>query len=479
MNQQIQQSVLDGPLFPMIIGGKTVATGSSFAVTNPANGEIVGYAPEAEPSDLDAAVAAAAEAFKIWSATDDSVRAAACLAIADRIEANAEELARLITLEQGKPLAGIGSMFEVQGAVGWSRYTSTLSLAPEVLASGEGGHVEKVRKPLGVVGSITPWNWPMLIAVWHILPAIRSGCTVVSKPSPFTPLSTLRLVELMNEVLPPGVVNIVTGSDSAGNLGAAMSAHDGIRKIVFTGSTATGQRIMRSAADTLKRLTLELGGNDAGIVLNDVDPKAIVEGLFWGAFINAGQTCAALKRLYVHADVYDAVCDALTAFVANVRVGNGLDDGTMLGPISNKMQFDKVVALVESAKTKGRVLIGGTPGEGLFFPPTLIADLENGDPLVDQEQFGPVLPIIKYTDIEEAIAAANANPAGLGGSVWSADPQKARAVAARLECGTAWINQHGMIRPDAPFGGTKMSGLGVEFAQDGLHEYTDLQIVIS
>jgi len=479
MNQRILQTAGNEPLLPLLIGGETVVTGGSFAVSNPATGEIVGYAPDAGAEDLDAAVAAAAQAFAAWSSTDDATRAAACHAIADKIEAHAEELAHLITLEQGKPLAGIGSRFEVQGAVGWSHYTAGLSLAPEILASGEGGHVEKIRKPLGVVGSITPWNWPLLIAVWHILPAIRSGCTVVSKPSPFTPLSTLRLVALMNEVLPPGVVNIVTGDDSASKLGALMSAHPGIRKIVFTGSTPTGQSIMRSAAETLKRLTLELGGNDAGIVLPDVDPAAIAEGLFWGAFINAGQTCAALKRLYVHADVYDAVCEALTAYVAKVSVGNGLDDGVMLGPISNQMQFDKVVALVESAKAKGRVLIGGEPGAGLFFPPTLIADLSNGDPLVDQEQFGPVLPIIKYTDIDAVIEAANANPAGLGGSVWSADPAKARAIASRLECGTVWINQHGMIRPDAPFGGTKMSGLGVEFAQDGLHEYTDLQIVIS
>ncbi len=479
MNEHIKQSAEGATLFPVIIGGKPVTTGGSFAVTNPATGKIVGYAPECGAAELDAAVAAAAEAFKSWSATDDATRAAACHAIAGKIEAHAEELARLITLEQGKPLAGIGSMFEAQGAAGWSHYTAGLSLATEVLSSGEGGNVEKIRKPLGVVGSITPWNWPMMIAVWHILPAIRTGCTVVSKPSPYTPLSTLRLIALMNEVLPPGVVNVVTGSDDGTRLGALMSAHEGIRKVVFTGSTPTGQSIMRSAADTLKRLTLELGGNDAGIVLPDVDPQAIAEGLFWGAFINAGQTCAALKRLYVHEDVYDAVCEALTAYVAKVRVGNGLEEGTVLGPVSNRMQFDKVAALVESARTKGRVLIGGTPGEGLFYPPTLIADLENGDPLVDQEQFGPVLPIIKYSDIETAIAAANNNPAGLGGSVWSSDPAKAKAIATRLECGTVWINQHGMIRPDAPFGGTKMSGIGVEFAQDGLHEYTDLQIVIS
>nr|WP_245227124.1 aldehyde dehydrogenase family protein [Zongyanglinia marina] len=269
-----------------------------------------------------------------------------------------------------------------------------------------------------------------MIAVWHILPALRTGNTVVIKPSPNTPMSTLRLIELMNEVLPAGVVNIVTSDDVSDNIGAAMAAHPDIGKMVFTGSCATGKKVMTSSADTMKRLTLEMGGNDAGIVLPDVDPEAIAEGLFWGSFINNGQTCAAMKRLYVHEDVYEAVCSALVNYARDIPVGDGQDESAVLGPIGNQMQFDKVVRLVADAKSKGRVLLGGDPGEGLFFPPTIIADLSNGDALVDEEQFGPALPIIKYTDIDEVIVAANNSENGLGGSVWSNDVEKARTLRA-------------------------------------------------
>src|SRR5690606_17205767 len=239
---------------------------------------------------------------------------------------------------------------------------------------------------------------PMLIAVWHIVPAVRTGNTVVIKPSPYTPLSTIRLVELMNEVLPAGVVKVVTGPDS---IGAAMSAQPGIAKMVFTGSIATGKKVMASASETLKRLTLELGGNDAGIVLPDADPKEIAEGLFWGAFINGGQTCGAMKRLYVHDSLYDEVCDVLKDLAEKMPMGNGLDEANVIGPIQNEMQFNKVVNYVEGARKAGaRILTGGVKpeGPGYFYPITLVADIEDGSPLVDEEQFGPVLPIIRYSD---------------------------------------------------------------------------------
>jgi acyl-CoA reductase-like NAD-dependent aldehyde dehydrogenase len=349
----------------------------------------------------------------------------------------------------------------------------------KVLQDNNEGRVELHRKPLGVVGSITPWNFPVMIAIWHIMPALRTGNTVVIKPSPLTPLSTLRLVQIMNEVLPAGVVNVITSDDKGDNIGGAMSAHPDIRKIVFTGSCATGQKVMASAAETMKRLTLELGGNDAGIVLPDADPQAIAEGLFWGGFINNGQTCAAMKRLYVHESIHDEVCDALVAFARNIPVGDGMDDNAILGPVQNKIQFDKVSRLVADAKERGQVLLGGAPGDGLFFPPTIIAGLNNGDPLVDEEQFGPALPIIKYSEVEDAIAAANDSPNGLGGSVWSSDIDAAKAVANRMECGSVWINKHGAIQPNAPFGGVKSSGVGVEFADEGLAEYTDIQVVFS
>jgi acyl-CoA reductase-like NAD-dependent aldehyde dehydrogenase len=301
----------------------------------------------------------------------------------------------------------------------------------------------------------------------------------VIKPSPNTPLATIRLVELMNEVLPAGVVNVVAGDD---DLGAAMSSHPGIDKMVFTGSAPTGRKIMASAAETLKRLTLELGGNDAAIVLPDVNPKEIAEGLFWGAFINNGQTCACIKRLYVHDSIYDEVCEALKGLAATIKVGDGVLEDSILGPIQNKMQFDKVCSYVEDARHRGaRILTGGQPlgGSGYFFPITLVADATHGMPLVDEEQFGPVLPIIRYTDLDEVIAQANDNPNGLGGSIWSRDVAKARDLARRLECGTAWVNKHGAIQPNAPFGGVKQSGIGTEFGQEGLHQNTTVQTIIS
>jgi len=337
--------------------------------------------------------------------------------------------------------------------------------------------VELHRKPLGVVGSITPWNWPLMIAIWHVVPAIRTGNTVVIKPSPYTPLGTLRMVELLNEVLPPGVLNAVSGRDE---LGQWMTEHPSIKKIVFTGSCATGKKVMASASCNLKRLTLELGGNDAAIVLPDADIEAFAPKIFGGAFINSGQTCAAIKRLYVHDSIYDQTCAALKAIVEATPVGNGLDENVMMGPLQNKAQYDKVIALVEDATRHGaRILTGGAPtdGPGYFYPLTLVADISDGTRLVDEEQFGPVLPIIRYSDVDDAVRRANASEFGLSGSVWSVDLDKARAVAERLECGTAWVNKHAAIAPNVPMGGVKASGMGVEFGEEGLAEYTDIQVV--
>jgi acyl-CoA reductase-like NAD-dependent aldehyde dehydrogenase len=465
--------------YNLFIGGRSVPTAQHAEIKNPSTREVVGLMPLASTAQLDEAVAAAREAFKSWSKTDDAERQRACHAIADLIQANSEDIAQLLTREQGKPLNGLGSRFEMGGAYAWTRATADLVLPVEVLQDSPDGRVELHRKPIGVVGSITPWNWPVMIACWHIIPAVRAGNTVVIKPSPLTPLSTIRLVELINQVLPPGVVNVVTGDNS---IGAALSAHPDIAKMTFTGSTETGKKIMSSAVATLKRLTLELGGNDAGIVLPDADPKAIAEGLFWGAFINNGQTCAALKRLYVHDSIYDAVCEALVDFARTVPVGDGQDEANLLGPVQNEMQFNKVRDMVEDARAKGgHVLLGGTPGTGpgYFYPITLVADVDHGVWLVDDEQFGPVLPIIRYSDVDEVIARANANPAGLGGSIWSADAAKAKHYATQLECGSVWINKHGAIQPNAPFGGVKQSGFGVEFGADGLKEFTIPQTVLS
>lgn len=460
----------------LVIDGRKVAGDrGTLPVIDPALGEAFAECPNASPAQLDEAVAAAGRAFEQWQHSTCAERRALLEAIAARIEQNAPELAEIIVREQGKPLAL--AHVEVGGAVAWTRATAALELPVELIEDRPGKRIELHRRPLGVVGSITPWNWPLMIAVWHIMPALRAGNAVVIKPSELTPLNTLRLVELIDEVAPPGLVNAVAGG---GALGREISGHPGIQKIVFTGSTRTGQDIMRNAADTLKRLTLELGGNDAGIVLPGTDIGAIAEGVFGSAFLNMGQTCAALKRLYVHESQYEDMCRHLVAIAARQKVGNGLDEGTSFGPIQNRDQFERVCELVEDARAAGaRILCGGEPlpGKGYFYPPTLVADIADGTRLVDEEQFGPVLPVIRYRDVDEAVRLANASTNGLGGSVWSGDPEAARAVANRLECGTVWINGHAEVLPHCPFGGCKMSGFGVEFGLEGLLEYTRPQLL--
>ena len=463
--------------YGLIINGRKVATEESFPVTNPATEDTVAQCPFATREQLDEAVKAAARAFGSWSRVSDAERAAVCGKLAETITEHAEELATLLTQEQGKPLNGAGSRFELGGAAAWAGFTATLSLPDKVIQDDENAKVVQTRKPIGVVGSITPWNWPLMIAVWHVVPAIRAGNTVVIKPSPYTPLSTLRMVEILNDVLPPGVLNCVTGEDE---LGQWMTEHDGIQKIIFTGSINTGKKVMGSSAPSLKRLTLELGGNDAGVVLDDVDPAAIAPGIIGGAFINNGQTCAALKRLYVHESVHDELCERLVEAASAANMGDGMDESVDQGPIQNKMQFDKVSSLLEDAKANGgRVLCGGEIPDraGYFMPYTLVADVTDGMRIVDEEQFGPILPIVKYSDLDDAIRRANGLDVGLGGSVWSADADRGAEVASRLECGTAWVNSHGGIAPNIPFGGVKCSGIGVEFGEEGLQEYTTIQIV--
>ena len=397
--------------------------------------------------------------------------------IADLIEKHHQELSVLVTREQGKSQSGPGANLEVGGAAAWTRAAASLSLPDEVIQDDAGSRIIVRRKPVGVVGSITPWNWPLLIATWHVMPALRVGCTVVIKPSPFTPLSTLRLVQLANQVLPPGVLNVVTGGPAVGN---HMANHRGIDKLVFTGSLATGKKVMESASGTLKRLTLELGGNDAGIILPGTRIEPLLDKLFWGCFINGGQTCAALKRLYVHESQYEEVVARFAQYVSGICVGNGLDPKTLIGPVSNEMQRAKVCEYVDDARAQGaRIVTGGRKpeGPGYFYPLTVVADVTDDMRLAKEEQFGPAIPILKYSTVEEAIQRANGLEFGLGGSVWGDDPEVAAEYASRLECGTAWVNQHGTLHPMAPFGGIKASGIGVEFNVDGLKEYTTVQVL--
>jgi acyl-CoA reductase-like NAD-dependent aldehyde dehydrogenase len=464
------------PKFDMTIGGMRIASEEYSPIRNPSTGDIVGHAAVGDKGHLNAAISAASGAFQEWRESSQRTRQQACRAIAKVCLEHAVELSRLLTLEQGKPLKGLGSEFELAGCVAWANATADLSLSTKLLQDNELGRVEMQRVPIGVVGSITPWNWPLLIAIWHLVPAIRAGNTVIIKPSPFTPLSTLRLVQLINESLPPGIVNVIAGDDS---LGAALSEHPVVRKMVFTGSTATGRKIMRSAANSLKRITLELGGNDAGIVLADADPHSIAERLFWSSFINNGQTCGALKRLYVHDSIYSAVCNALVDVAHSVKMGDGMDHANVLGPIQNERQFQRIVDLVNEARASGAaILTGGHPmGRGYFYPVTLVANITEGTRLVDEEQFGPALPIIRYSDLEDAIQRANGTDFGLDASVWGSDRATAEAVADKLEAGTVWINKHAEIAPHIPMGGIKSSGIGVEFGEEGLAAYTTIKTI--
>jgi phenylacetaldehyde dehydrogenase len=447
-------------------------------IKDPATGEVIGRHTYGTPADVKAAVDLAAAAQPAWAALSDEERVGYLNRAADNVEAHAEELAYAIVREQGKTIAGIGARYEIQGCVGWLRATAATPLPREVLVDDGASYAEMRYRPIGVVGAITPWNWPLIIATWQIAPSLRMGNTVVQKPSEYTTLCALALVEVLNEVLPEGVLTAVTG---AGEVGDALVRDKRIGKVMFTGSVKTGMKVVQASAGNLSRLTLELGGNDAGIVLPDADPEKIAEGLFWGAFINNGQTCAALKRLYVPNAIYDQVIEALTAFTGKMPTGPGLDENSALGPLQNQMQWNVVNRLVEDAKARGaRVVMGGDPDTsqpGYFYPKTLIADIDNDAPLVQEEQFGPALPIIRYSDLEQAIAWANGVDVGLGASVWSADREQAKEIAARLEAGTVWVNGHGGIHPMVPFGGAKHSGYGLEFGVEGLKSVSVPQVI--
>ncbi|MCB1677192.1 MAG: aldehyde dehydrogenase family protein [Halioglobus sp.] len=461
--------------FKLTIDGRVEDAEGTFAVLNPAHETVVGQAPDASREQLDRAVAAARAAFVGWRDTAREQRVAAINAFAGAITDNLDDLARLLTLEQGKPLQEAHN--ELQACLGWIDAFVHTELSEPVLVDDAESLISYRHRPLGVVGGITPWNAPVLVACNKLIPAVQTGNTVVLKPSPYTPLSTLKLGELAQQAFPAGVVNVLSGGNE---LGRWMSEHPGIDKLSFTGSTATGKAIMRSGADNLKRLTLELGGNDAAIVLDDVDVPAVVEKLFWGAFYNSGQICTAIKRMYVHADIHDAIAQGLVQYSQYIEMGDGTREGVVLGPVQNKMQFDKVCALAASARQAGgRFLCGGEPrgGAGYFFPVSIVVDLPNDARLVQEEQFGPILPLIRYTDVEQALAWVNAGRQGLGGSVWSADLARAEALARRLESGSAWVNKHMDVRPDVPFGGARESGLGMEHTALGLAEYTQLQVL--
>ncbi|PII83332.1 aldehyde dehydrogenase [Leucobacter sp. OLJS4] len=465
--------------YSSLLAAVTAQGGETREVLDPATGERIGDAPVQDVAALEAAIDTAEAAQPAWAALSDAERSAYLNRAADAIEAAAEPLAELLSREQGKPLNGPNARFEVGACAVWTRSAADTPLPVEVIVDDGENYAELHYRPIGVVGAISPWNWPMMISIWQIAPSLRMGNTVVIKPAETTTLSVLALVAVMNQVLPAGVLNIVPGPGST--VGDALTRSPKIGKIMFTGSTPVGKRIIEASAGNVTRLTLELGGNDAGIVLPDVDPKAIAEDLFWGAFINTGQTCAALKRLYVHDSVYDAVVEELAKVAAAVPMGVGVDEQNVLGPLQNRAQFDVVDRLVEAAKASGaRVVLGGEPDRdavGYFYPTTLVADIDPHNDLVLEEQFGPALPIIRYSELDEAVRLANELEVGLGASVWSNDRDEAKRIAARLQAGTVWINSHGGLHPQIPFGGAKQSGYGREFGVEGLKAVAEPQVV--
>jgi acyl-CoA reductase-like NAD-dependent aldehyde dehydrogenase len=458
----------------MLIGGRLVDGDHEMDVINPATEEVFATVARASERQADEAIEAAATAFPAWAEVPIAERQAKVIELADAIAANADKIARALTQEQGKPLA------EAQGELAWTdgylRHYATLEIAERTIQDDASGLIQVRRKPLGVVAGIIAWNFPLLVACWKIGPAVIAGNTIVLKPAPTTPVTALMLGELCQKIFPPGVVNIIV---DANDLGGYLTADPRIAKVGFTGSTATGKKIMASAADGLKRLTLELGGNDPGIVLDDVDVRATAQGIFNAAFLNCGQVCLAIKRAYVHDSIYDAMCEELARLAEAAVVDDGLAQGAQIGPIQNKAQYEKVKAFLDRARADGTIVAGGEVIDraGYFLRPTIVRDVTDGDQIVDEEQFGPILPVIRFSDVDDVVARANASPYGLGASVWSRDVDRALAVAERIESGSVWVNQHVAIGPHIPMAGVKSSGLGVEQAEEGLAEYTQLSVI--
>ncbi len=460
--------------FHLLIDGKLTDGAFNTDVINPATGAVVAAAPRADAELLDAAVRAAKAAFPAWSKLAIENRRTKLLAVAAAVEERFEEFSQLLTAEQGKPIAQARG--EMGGTIALLRILASMELPVRVLKEDANTKVVEHRTPLGVVAAITPWNFPMILLAVKIAPALLVGNTVVIKPAPTTPLTTLLLGEICREHLPPGVVNVIVDQN---DLGGQLTKHPDVAKVAFTGSTATGKKVMESAAGSIKRLTLELGGNDVAIVLDDAEPAVIAPKIFAGAMMNAGQVCLAIKRVYIHESLYEETCARLAVLANAAVVGDGKLESTEIGPLQNAVQFAKVKALIEESRREGKVIAGGEipGGPGYFIRPTLITELADTARLVREEQFGPVLPLLSYKTIDEVIDRANDSIYGLGGTIWSADPERALAVAMRLDTGVAWVNCHMSLTPDVAVGGAKQSGFGAEQGLEGLEEFTQRHVV--
>ncbi|MGZ3113380.1 aldehyde dehydrogenase family protein [Streptomyces sp. H62] len=435
-------------------------------VVDPATGETFDDVPDQQPDELDAVVDRAHRAWQGWRA-DPAARTAALHRAADAVETAGGELARLLTREQGKPLTE--SHAEIARTAARLRYFADLAPRTRRITDGRPVHSEIRWRSLGPVAAIVPWNFPVQLAAAKFAPALAAGNTVVLKPSPFTPVATRLLGSVLAAVLPEDVLTVVTGREP---LGARLASHPRIRHVTFTGSVPTGRAVARAAAASLARVTLELGGNDAAVLLDDVEVDRIADRLFWAAFRNCGQVCMAVKRVYAPARLHAELVEALAHRARTVTVGAGLDPATRLGPVNNAPQLARVERVTEQARAAGaRAAAGGhrLDGPGYFFAPTILTDVPPGSPVVTEEQFGPVLPVLPYRSLDEAVDAANGTGYGLGGSVWGTDLDRAEAVADRLECGTAWVNHHAELSLAQPFAGAGHSGVGVAGGPWGLY----------
>jgi len=458
----------------MLINGRLVDGAAKLDVVNPATAKPFVTIGRADAAQLEEAVAAAKAAQPTWAALGYEARGALIAKLADALEAQKDELAHLLTTEQGKPLKQ--AMGEIIGGIHQLRHYAAQRHAPTVVKETPKVRVLEHRTPLGVVAAITPWNFPFLMVTQKVGPALITGNTVVLKPAPTTPMCALKLAEVAAGILPPGVLNVIIDDN---DLGGALSNHPDVAKVSFTGSTGTGRKVMAAGADSLKRITLELGGNDAAIVLDDMNAKEIAPKLFGGAMVNAGQVCLAIKRVYAPAGIYDELCDELARLAEEAVVDDGTSQGVQIGPVQNRMQYEKLLGFLEDAQANGTVIAGGKPidRDGYFIAPTIVRDIPDTSRLVREEQFGPVLPVLSYNDIDEAIVRANDSEYGLGGTVWTKDIDRGVEVAMKIDSGTVWVNKHLDLPFDLPFGGSKQSGIGREGGDEGLAAYTQPHIV--
>ncbi|CAL5869188.1 uncharacterized protein PFLUO_LOCUS3416 [Penicillium psychrofluorescens] len=450
-----------------IINNQFVPTPKTRHSINPSTGEPLYEVPYSTQEDVDAAVKHARTAFKSWSKVPFQERSRLLLAYADALSAQRSPLEKLLVQEQGKPLELAKTEFDM--SIDWLRKFATMEVKDEVLDENEERTVIQTFSPIGVCCGIVPWNWPVLLGLAKVGPALITGNTVIIKPSPFTPYCDLKLGEIGMSIFPPGVFQVLSGGD---DLGPMLTEHPDIDKIAFTGSSATGKLVMQSCAKTLKRLTLELGGNDPAIVCEDVDIDAIVPKITTLAFLNSGQICMLIKRVYIHEKIYDKFRDAMVAFAKSIKTGDGFEPDVVVGPIQNSMQFEKVKDMYsEIGKRSWKQALEGQvfkDSKGYFISPAIIDNPPEDSRIVVEEPFGPIVPLLKWSDEDDVIERANHGKSGLGASVWSKDLDRAERLARCLSAGSVWINSHFDVAPNVPFGGHKWSGIGSEFGMAGL-----------